>query len=162
MKTSTNVRWLLLLLSLNLLASACMSTKVSELSFEFLPADFTSLYNELPPQVYLINTQADFDSICKVLQLGPGMHEVDYNVYFMESSLLLVYGGMQRSTGYEVNTLSVMASKKSIQLKAELVRPGQHCLVADMITYPLQLLAVDKIEEVELAFDWVVRDKDCR
>lgn len=161
MKIFTNVRWLLILLNLGLL-SACMSTKVSELSFEYLPADFTSSYNELPSQLFLINSQAEFDSIYKLLQLGPGMHEVDYSVYFEANSLLLVYGGMQRSTGYEVNTRSVMAGKKKIELKAELIRPGQNCLVADMITYPLQLLAVEKIEEAELTFELTPRDKDCR
>lgn len=156
-----NVRWLLILLSLGL-GTSCMSTKVSELSFEYVPADFFSTYNELPPQVYLINGQAEFDSICKLLQLEPGMHEVDYNVYFKENSLLLVYGGMQRTTGYDVNTLSVLAGKKSLHLKLELIRPGQQCMVADMITYPLQILAVEKMEDVELSFDWVARDKDCR
>ena len=161
MKTSMNVRWLLILLSLSF-GTGCMSTKVSELSFEYVPADFISTYNEMPPQVYLINGQAEFDSICKRLQLAPGMHEVDYNAYFKENSLLLVYGGMQRTTGYDVNTLSVLAGKKSLHLKLELIRPGQQCMVADMITYPLQILAVEKMEEVELSFDWVVRDKDCR
>lgn len=156
-----NVRWLLILLSLSF-GTGCMSTKVSELSFEYVPADFISTYNEMPPQVYLINGQAEFDSICKRLQLAPGMHEVDYNAYFKENSLLLVYGGMQRTTGYDVNTLSVLAGKKSLHLKLELIRPGQQCMVADMITYPLQILAVEKMEEVELSFDWVVRDKDCR
>lgn len=161
MKTSMNVRWLLILLSLSF-GTGCMSTKVSELSFEYVPADFISTYNEMPPQVYLINGQAEFDSICKRLQLAPGMHEVDYNAYFKENSLLLVYGGMQRTTGYDVNTLSVLAGKKSLHLKLELIRPGQQCMVADMITYPLQILAVEKMEEVELSFDWVARDKDCR
>lgn len=141
--------------------SACKSNKPRELVFELLPADFMPMYNELGDTVFVIESQADFDSLSTRMQLQFHQQEMDLSPYYQTHTLLLVYGGWQRSTGYKLESGSMVQTGKKVQIKATLYTPGEGCLQADMITYPMQLLAVPKQKKVRYSLYLQKVTKNC-
>lgn len=145
-----------------LLGAACSSQKPTELSFELLPANFTPMYNELPATVYAVNSQAAWDSLSKRLQLQFAENEMDLTGYFKTHTLLLVYAGWQRTTGYQLDTKALTQTGKLITVQAKLFTPGEGCLMADMITFPMQLLAVPKGKKRTYSLQMQAEAKACR
>lgn len=96
--------------------------------------------------------------VLKKLELQP-INEVDYGVFYENNSLLLVYGGMQRTTGYKIDLKSVTLAKGKLEVLAELQGPGEGCLMGDAITYPAQLIAIQKMagQDVKLTMPLVAK-----
>lgn len=140
---------------------SCASNKPKLLTFEYLPADFQSMYNEKGPNIYVINTDNEMQEVLKNLQMQP-MSEVDYSFFYENNSLVLIYGGMQRTTGYKIDLQSVTLTKGKLEVLAELHTPGEGCLMGDMITYPAQLIAIQKIDGQDVKLDMPVIAKPCQ
>ena len=87
---------------------------------------------------------------------------MDLTPYYQTHTLLLVYGGWQRSTGYKLDSRNMVQTGKKVQIKAVLHTPGEGCLQADMITYPMQILAVPKQKKVRYSLDLQKVTKNCR
>lgn len=149
-----------LLFSTALLVS-CAANKPKLLSFEYLPVDFQSMYNENGPNSYLINNDMDMQQVLKKLELQP-INEVDYGFFYENNSLLLIYGGMQRTTGYKIDLKSVTLAKGKLEVRAELHGPGEGCLLGDAITYPTQLIAIPKFDGQYVMLTMPVIAKPCR
>lgn len=149
-------------LTLAAFLSACKSNKPRDLVFELLPADFMPMYNELGDTVFVIESQADFDSLSAKLQLQYYRNEIDLSSYYQSHTLLLVYGGWQRSTGYSLDTRSLKQAGRQVKINANLYVPGEGCLQADMITYPMQILAVPKQKKVRFSLELQKVTKNCR
>lgn len=144
------------------LLTACKSQQPRELAFELLPVDFIPMYNELGDTVFVIQSQADFDSLSTRLQLQFQQNEMDLTPYFQTHTLLLVYGGWQRTTGYKLDSRNLVQSGKKVQINAALYTPGEGCLMADMITYPMQMLAVPKQKKARYSLELQKVSKNCR
>lgn len=151
-----------LALLMAVLLSSCKSQKPREMVFELLPADFMPMYNELGDTVFVINSQAEFDSLSSRLQLQFLQNEIDLTPYFQSNTLLLVYGGWQRTTGYKLDTQKLLRKGKKVQIAATLYTPGEGCLMGDMITYPMQLLAVGKDKKLRYSLELQKVSKSCR
>ncbi|MDP2188946.1 MAG: protease complex subunit PrcB family protein [Sphingobacteriaceae bacterium] len=143
------------------LLMGCASNKPKLLTFEYLPSDFQSMYNEKGANIYVINNDNEMQEVLKELQMQP-INEVDYSFFYQNNSLVLIYGGMQRTTGYKVDLQSVTLTKGKLQVLAELHTPGEGCLMGDMITYPVQLIAIEKIAGKDVSLDMPVVAKPCR
>lgn len=144
------------------LVTGCASQKPKELSFELLPANFTPMYNELPARLYVVNDQASWDSLSTQLQLQFTDNEMDLSGYFATHTLLLVYAGWQRTTGYQLDTKALVQTGKLVSLQAKLYTPGEGCLMADMITFPMQLIAVPKGKKRTYSLQMQTESKPCR
>lgn len=145
-----------------LFGTACSSQKPTELVFEQLPANFTPMYNELPASIYVVNSKADWDSLSARLQLQFSENEMDLTSYYATHTLLLVYGGWQRTTGYQIDTKSLVQTGKLVTVQAKLFTPGEGCLMADMITFPMQLIAVPKGKKRTYSLQMQTESKACR
>lgn len=141
--------------------SACKSNKPRELAFELLPADFMPMYNELNDTLFVLNSQAEYDTLAARLQLQFHQKEMDFSPYFNTHTLLLVYAGWQRTTGYALDTKKLVRTGKKVQVEATLSTPGEGCLMADMITYPMQILAVPKEKKVRYSLNLQKVSKNC-
>lgn len=140
---------------------SCASNKPQLLTFEYLPADFQSMYNELPAELFVINNDNEMQEVLKKLQMQP-TNEVDYTYFYENNSLVLIYGGMQRTTGYKIDLQSVTLTKGKLDVLAELHTPGAGCLMGDMITYPVQLIAIQKIDGKLHSFELPAVAKPCQ
>lgn len=140
---------------------ACASNKSKLLTFEYLPSDFQSMYNENPAKMYVINNENEMQQVLKELQMQP-INEVDYSYFYENNSLVLIYGGMQRTTGYKIELQSVTLTKGKLDVLAELHTPGEGCIMGDMITYPVQLIAIQKIAGDNVSLDMPAVAKPCR
>lgn len=140
----------------------CASNKPQLMTFEYLPAVFEHEYAENEAKAYLINDQESYYKLLGQLKMRQQDRD-EYAEYWENYSLLLVYGGTRPSTGYNIQTDSVVTVGNKMKVSALLHEPGDNCMVADMITYPLQLLAIPKIyikEDIELVLK--SRKKPCR
>ncbi len=140
---------------------ACVSNKPKLLTFEYLPAEFQSNYNEKGSSIHVINSEKEMEEVLKELQMQP-VNEVDYSYFYQNNSLVFVYGGMQRTTGYKIDLQSLTLTKGKLQVLAELHTPGEGCLMGDMITYPVQLIATQKIDGKNVSLDMPAVAKPCR
>jgi len=132
------------------------------MSFEFLPAVFEHEYAENEAKAYLLNDQESYDKLLKNLKMRQ-QDRIEYTEYWENYSLLLVYGGTRPTSGYNIHTSAVTRIGKNMEVTALLTGPGADCAVSDMITYPLQLLAIPKIyikEEIKLTL--TPRNKPCQ
>ncbi len=144
MKLFTNERSLYILFSLLLIFGiSCVASKAHLLSFEYLPAVFEHEYAEKEAKAYLINDQEDYYKLLKELKMRQQDRD-EYGEYWEKYSLLLVYGGTRPSSGYHIQTDTIIQKGKEMEVLATLHEPGNNCMVADMITYPVQLLAIPK------------------
>lgn len=154
--------YLVLMTSALFLAAGCRSQKPVELSFEVLPADFVPMYNELPAMLYVLNSTTEWDSLSARLQLQFTQHELDLSGYFATHTLLLVYGGWQRTSGYQLDTKALVQTGKKVSVHTKLLSPGNGCLMADVITFPMQLLAVPKGKKRTYSLQMQTESKPCR
>jgi hypothetical protein len=141
MKHFTNAPALLFLLSSLLLS--CATQKPEALSFEYLSGVYEHRYVEKGAEVQLIGSAAEYESKLKALGCTPQGKEME-GFDFEKRSLILLFGGTRPSSGYSIQTDSLIRTGKSLKLVAVLQKPGENCVVADMISYPMQLLAIDK------------------
>ena len=155
-------RNLIFALLISLCCVACKSKKPSEMVFELLPAAFVPTYNELNDTLFVLNSQAEFDTLATRLQLQFEQHEMDLTPYFNTHTLLLVYAGWQRTTGYTLDCKKLLQTGKKVQVEATLFTPGEGCLMADMITYPMQLVVVPKQKKVRYSLVLQKVSKNCQ
>jgi hypothetical protein len=141
MKHFTNAPALLFLLSSLLLS--CASQKPEALSFEYLSGVYEHQFVEKGPEVQLISSAAEYESSLKALGCTPQGKEIE-GFDFEKRSLVLLFGGTRPSSGYSIQTDSLVRTGKALELVGVLQKPGENCIVADMISYPMQLLAIDK------------------
>lgn len=158
---SRSIKFLTAALFLTALLASCASKKPQLLTFEYLPADFQSMYNEQAANIYVINSEKEMQEVLKGLKMQQ-INEVDYSYFYENNSLVLVYGGMQRTTGYKINLESATLTKGRLEVLAELQTPGEGCSMGDMITYPVQLIAIQKIEGKEVSLDMPSIAKPCK
>lgn len=123
--------------------TACAVNKSQLLSFEYLPAVFEHEYSENEAKVYLVNDQNSYNALLTKLKMKQ-QDRTAYAEYWENNSLLLVYGGTRPSSGYYIQTDSLLQKGKTLEVIATLTGPGENCMVAEMITYPMQLLAIPK------------------
>lgn len=149
------------LLALPLLAG-CAANKPQQLQYEILPVDYRVAKADAAPGSYLMQSVADLNKLIDELGLEPVSHEYDYAPYFENNDLLLIYGGQKPTTGFKVSTLEISASKKVLNVKAELQTPKAGCVLAQMITYPMELMAIPKFKSgINQQFELCSREVGC-
>ncbi|GEM_PF-1206384 len=164
MKTSINVRWRYILFSFLLAGSfSCASRKQAvPLSFEYLTAVYEHEYSENGPKAYLINDAAQYQAVLGELKIRQ-QDKSDYESYWKTNSLLLVYGGTRPSSGFSLSTELVTQKGDSLLIEAILTKPGNNCMVSDMITYPFQLIAIPRTSQKAVpALQLKEKEKACQ
>ncbi|MFN3528861.1 MAG: protease complex subunit PrcB family protein [Bacteroidia bacterium] len=152
----------LMLLTAALLLTGCRTHKPVALAYEIVPVDYRLSNENAAPGFYLMRSMNDMDKLIAALGLEPVSHEYDYSVYFGEYDLLLIYGGQKATSGYKIEALEVRGSKKSLRVIAELQSPKSGCLLAQMITYPMQLIAIPKTKSgINEAYELCNREVGC-
>lgn len=130
--------------------------------FENIQVRYQSAYHEAKPNAYLINTTADLERVLQELKLTPNAGSIDLTDFLAEQSLLLVYGGNRPTSGHKLHVLKVTRNRKELVIKSRLFVPGTNCYVPQVITYPLQVVAIPKTQGVRLTLDLLQSTQDCK
>lgn len=141
---------------------SCASQKPQAVMFENIQVRYQSAYHEQGPNAYLINTTAELDSVLALLQLTSSPGGIDLAEVLSDRSLILVYGGNRPSAGHKLHVLKINQIKKEMQIKSRLFVPGANCYVPQVITYPLQVVAIPKTKGVQLTLDLLQSTQDCK
>ncbi|MFN3528860.1 MAG: protease complex subunit PrcB family protein [Bacteroidia bacterium] len=142
--------------------NGCASKKQQTVLFENIQVRYESMYNELGPNAFLINTKAELDSVQSLLELSPAKGMPDLSLFLEDRSLVLVYGGMRPSAGYRLHVLKLSRTKNELFIRTRLFKPGENCYVSTVITYPLQVVAIPKTTQVRLNLDLLESTQDCK
>lgn len=140
----------------------CASRIPRSVDFEVIPAQFEVAYQEIGPKIFIIQNENDLKKAMELLQLSAPEGLPDLNFYFQQHTVLLLYGGMQRSNGFMFGAESVQAKKQSVTITARLLQPAADCIVASVITYPMQLIAIDHLGGTDFSLDLVNAMRPCR
>lgn len=141
---------------------SCASQKPQPILFENIQVRYQSAFHEQGPDAYLINSVAELDSVLAKLQLSAGAGGIDMAELLQDRSLILVYGGNRPTAGHKLHVLKINRLKKELQIKSRLFVPGTNCYVPQVITYPLQVVAIPKIQDVRLTLDLLQSTQDCK
>lgn len=142
--------------------SSCASQKTQPILFENIQVRYQSAYHEQGPDAYLINSTTELDSVLAKLQLTPSPGGIDLTEMLQDRSLILVYGGNRPTAGHKLHVLKINRVKKELQIKSRLFVPGANCYVPQVITYPLQVVAIPKTTGVQLTLDLLQSTQDCK
>jgi hypothetical protein len=140
----------------------CASRIPRDVDFEVIPAHFEVAYQEIGPKIFILKSENDLKKAMELLQLSAPDGLPDLNFYFEQHTVLLLYGGMQRSNGFMFGAESVQAKKQSVTITARLLQPAADCIVASVITYPMQLIAIDHLGGNDFSLDLVNAMRPCR
>jgi len=141
---------------------SCASQKAQPILFENIQVRYQSAYHEQGPDAFLINTTAELEAILAKLQLSAAPGGIDLTELLNDRSLILVYGGNRPTAGHKLHVLKINRLKKELQIKSRLFVPGANCYVPQVITYPLQVVAIPKTENVQLTLDLLQSTQDCK
>lgn len=141
---------------------SCASQKAQPILFENIQVRYQSAFHEQGPNAYLINSTAELDSVLALLQLTASPGGIDLAEVLSDRSLILVYGGNRPSSGHKLHVLKINQVKKELQIKSRLFVPGANCYVPQVITYPLQVVAIPKTKGVQLTLDLLQSTQDCK
>ncbi|MBA4304411.1 MAG: hypothetical protein C0424_09325 [Sphingobacteriaceae bacterium] len=130
--------------------------------FENIQVRYQSAFNESKPNAFLINTPAELEKVLTDLKLTANPGSIDLAEFLAEQSLLLVYGGNRPTSGHKLHVLKVTRSRKELIIKSRLFVPGTNCYVPQVVTYPLQVVAIPKTQGVRLTLDLLQSTQDCK
>lgn len=130
--------------------------------FENIQVRYQSAMNEAKPNAFLINTEADLQRVLQDLKLTASPGSIDLTAFLADQSLLLVYGGNRPSSGHKLHVLKVTRNRKELVVKSRLFVPGANCYVPQVVTYPLQVVAIPKTQGVRLTLDLLQSTQDCK
>ena len=130
--------------------------------FENIQVRYQSAFNEAKPNAYLINTPEELEKVLQELKLTANPGSIDLGQLLAEQSLLLVYGGNRPTAGHKLHVLKVTRSRKELTIKSRLFVPGANCYVQQLLTYPLQVVAIPKTQGVRLTLDLLQSTQDCK
>lgn len=130
--------------------------------FENIQVRYQSAFHESKPNAFLINTPAELEKVLTELKLTANPGSIDLSEFLAEQSLLLVYGGNRPSSGHKLHVLKVTRSRKELTIKSRLFVPGANCYVPQVVTYPLQVVAIPKTQGVRLTLDLLQSTQDCK
>lgn len=140
----------------------CASTKVKVADFEVIPVHFQTAYQELGPRMFVIKSEADLQKAMETLQLRLEQDLPELGFYLEKHTVVLLYGGMQRSNGFLFGAESVTVRKQAVNISARLLAPDADCQVAQVITFPLQLIAIEHQGGSNFVLDLVQSVRPCR
>jgi hypothetical protein len=67
------------------------------------------------------------------------------DVDFSKSTIIAVFLGLCRTTGYGIEVREIIDTGLSVVVKVEKTYPGKECVVGEMLTYPYHIVKMDKI-----------------
>jgi len=109
---------------------------------------------------YVINNADQWADIwnehVKNLFPQPSLPDVD----FSRSTIIAVFMGLCRTTGYGIEVKEIVDTGLSVVVKVEKTYPGEGCVVGEMLTYPYHIVKVDKISKYIL-FGTTTSAKQC-
>jgi hypothetical protein len=136
------------------LLGSCAALLHKSPDFEPLPYKFQSAFTEFTPRLCYIGTVSDWHACLKQLELKPESGTPPVEQLLAGKHLLLLYGGMRPTTGFTIEANSLHVKGKSAELLASLNYPCMGSIQADMITYPVQLIAIKPFKKQR---SWVLR-----
>ncbi len=146
----------------SLIFGACASTKPKPIEFEVIPVRFQVAYQEIGPKMFVLKNEQDLIKAMAFLNLEAPEGLPDLSFYFPQHTVVLLYAGMQRSSGYMFGAEAVEVKKELITITARLLQPDADCMVSSVITYPLQLIAIEHVGGTNFNLDLVNAVRACR
>ncbi|MDP2188945.1 MAG: protease complex subunit PrcB family protein [Sphingobacteriaceae bacterium] len=146
----------------SLLFSACVSTKPKAVEFEVIPTQFQFAYQEYGPKIFILKNEDDLKKAMTFLKMEAPEGLPDLSFYFPQHTVVLLYAGMQRSSGFMFGAEAVQVKKQSVTITARLLQPASDCMVSAVITYPMQLIAIEHVGGTDFNLDLVNAIRPCR
>ncbi|MDR5659433.1 protease complex subunit PrcB family protein [Serpentinicella sp. ANB-PHB4] len=75
-----------------------------------------------------------------------------------EYTYILISAGERRTGGYSLNTMSITGDNKHLNVKAKLIEPLPSSMVVQVITYPSQLVRIEK-DNREVVLKELIRER---
>lgn len=155
-------RTLFLLFGLTLLG-ACAALQPQPATFEYLPRLYQGgTIDSLAPGVFVINSQSELEALAQKYRLQQGPYEIDLDFQLLNRTLLVVHAGRVATSGYQVEITEINTSKRKMEVKFRLQKPGKNCLIANVPEIPLQMVLINKWEGNKQAVEMETFEKDCR
>jgi hypothetical protein len=146
----------------SLVFSACASTKPKPIEFDVIPIQFQVGYQEIGPKMFVLKNEQELIKAMALLNLEAPEGLPDLSFYFQKHTVVLLYAGMQRSSGFMFGAEAVQVQKQSVTITARLLQPASDCVVSSVITYPMQLIAIEHIGGTDFNLDLVNAIRACR
>jgi len=120
----------------------------------------TSTGYDLPAAVFFATSEEDLDRLVSVEGADPRLADELANLDFESSWVLVVFRGVMPRAGYDVTIEMIRQLDSMVEVVVSLGDPGPTELVADVITYPYDVLVIARSDIPEpSALDWVVGDE---
>jgi hypothetical protein len=144
------------------LLSACAASKPKTIEFEVIPTQFQVAFQEIGPRMFVLKNEQDLLKAMAFLKLEAPEGPPDLSFYFPQHTVVLLYAGMQRSSGYMFGAEAVEVKKQAVSITARLLQPAADCMVSDVLTYPMQLIAIEHLGATDFNLDLVNAIRPCR
>ena len=119
----------------------------------------TSTGYDLPAAVFFATSEEDLDRLLSVEGADPRLADELANLNFESSWVLVLFRGVMPSAGYDVTIETIRQLDSMVEVVVSLSNPGPTELVANVITYPFDVLVIARSDISEpSALDWVVVD----
>lgn len=83
--------------------------------------------------------------------------EIDFENYDM----IAVFAGSKRSGGYSTQITRVMENEDSLKVYVQETSPGKNCIVTMALTYPSDIILIEKTNKSSIDFIYSYRLMDC-
>lgn len=141
---------------------ACAVSKPKSIEFEVIPAYFEVAYQEIGPKMFILKSDEDLKKAIGLLQMQATEGLPDLSFYYENHTVVLLYAGMQRSSGFMFGAEAVEVNKQAVTITARLLQPAPDCMVSAVITYPMQLIAIEHLGGTDFSLDLVNAIRACR
>ncbi len=109
----------------------------------------------------VIKTQEKFKKVWNKIDVNFTKKEALPKIDFNKQMLAFVALGEQTSGGYAVKINSVTENKKNIIIDVTEIKPGKTCITTSVMTYPYQLLTLEKTSK-SVQFNWIKKVYECK
>jgi hypothetical protein len=121
----------------------------------------TSTGYDLPAAVFFATSEEDLDRLLSTAGADPRLADELANLNFESSWVLVFFRGVMPSAGYDVTIEMIRQLDSTVEVVVSLGNPGPTELVADVITYPFDVLVIARSDIPEPSLlDWVVVDEN--
>lgn len=162
MDIEKRIRTLVVLIIGALLFCQCSVNKPKVIEFEVIPIQFQVAYQEIGPKLFILKSEEDLKKAMVLLKMEAPEGLPDLSFYFQQHTVVLLYAGMQRSSGFMFGAEAVQVQKQSVTITARLLQPASDCVVSSVITYPMQLIAIEHTGGTDFNLDLVNAIRACR
>lgn len=145
----------IMFLNFILLGYANAENLVSKVNFVVIASGFNATNGaEVNRKIEIFTSQKALNSSLAIFTILKKEHTIDFN---SKQSVLLSMG-TRSSGGYSIKTETIEDHGNYIKLKVLLTKPGNNCMVSQMLTSPYQFIEIESDKELVVEERVVVDD----